>query len=93
MNSKIISYEKAVKELKILEIKQRYSKIHSKNFRLFGFSESKKAKEVSINKVEINKILTIIHLHKQNRKLWYEKERYKGIYDQIQTAREAVKYD
>jgi hypothetical protein len=93
MNSKIVSYDSAVKELKKMEWKQRSAKIRKRDFRLFGYDESEKAREVQLNKIEINKTLTIIHLHKQNRKLWFEKEHFKGIYDQIQTAREAVKHD
>lgn len=70
MNNKLMSYEEAVEKLKILELNQRYAKIRRNGHLDLGFDESKSAKEVHKLKLEINKILTIIHLHKQSRKLW-----------------------
>ena len=71
MNNKLISYEDAVKQLKDLEVLQRYAKIAKRSFLVLGKDESKSAKKVHQNKLEINKLLTIIHLHKETRKMYY----------------------
>lgn len=75
MNNKLMSYEEAIEMLKELELTQRYAKIFKRGFSTLGKIESECAKKVHQNKVEINKILTIIHLHKQSRKLWAENNR------------------
>lgn len=80
MNNKLMSYEEAVKELKELEIYQRTAKDRKKCFSLFDLEESDVMKVVDINRRRINEILTIIHLHKQSRKLWAEKEYWKLKY-------------
>lgn len=80
MNSKLMSYEEAKKQLKILELKQRYAKIGRNGALTLGYDESEMAKDVSSRKKDINEILTIIHLHKQSRKLWTEKEEWKLKY-------------
>ena len=36
---------------------------------------------------EINELLTIIHLHKQSRKLWAEKESFKKDYMEVMEGR------
>jgi len=80
MNNKLMSYEDAKKELKILELNQRYAKIGRNGHLALGDNESEMAKDVSNRKKEINQVLTIIHLHKQSRKLWAEKEEWKLKY-------------
>jgi len=72
MNKKLLSYEDAVEELKELEVGQRYAKMFKRRFKMLGKDESEAAKNVHLNKDKINKLLTIIHLHKENRKMWYQ---------------------
>ncbi len=79
MNNKLMSYEDAVKNLKELEKDQRIAKDRRKCFSVFDIEESDVMKVVDINRRRINVILTIIHLHKQSRKLWAEKRKYKEM--------------
>jgi len=72
MNKKLLSYEDAVEELKVLEVFQRYSKMYKRRFKMLGKDESKSSKDVHVNKTRINKLLTIIHLHKETRKMWHQ---------------------
>lgn len=76
MNNKLISYEEAKIKLKDLESIQRIYKGYRKH--KGEASRSAGQKMASSNKHEINMILNIIYLHKQSRKLWAEKERYKN---------------
>lgn len=80
MNSKLMSYEEAVEQLKYEEILQRINK----NGIAYGIQKGAQDKpmykqyqrSIQEKKVRINELLTIIHLHKQSRKLWAEKEKY-----------------
>lgn len=72
MNNKILSYEQAVEELKSLEVGQRYNKMFKRRFKILGKDEAGAAKAVHLRKIEINRLLTIIHLHKENRRMWYQ---------------------
>ena len=80
MNNRLISYEEAKEQLKKLEIKQKYAKIIRRGHASLGFNESEMSKNVYKYKIEINKLLTIIDLHKQTRKLWYERNHWKLKY-------------
>ena len=68
MNNKLMSYEDALEELKRLEILQRINKRARKSS--YKDIRSISQENVSSYKKKINAYLTIIHLHKQNRKLW-----------------------
>ena len=70
MNNKLMSYEEAVKQVKHYAEKQN-------EYKEFRNSQHKELREwcqkaVAKNKVHINYLLNIIHLHKQSRKLWAE---------------------
>ena len=76
MNNKLLSYEETLKQLKELELQQIFAKVHKRGFRVLGKDEAMAAKKVHENKKEINKLLTIIHLHKQTRKMHYLLKHY-----------------
>lgn len=65
-----MSYEEAKEKLKYLEdIQKVYKKGRCNNDKSI---REKLQTMVEDKKIEINEILTIIHLHKQSRKLWAE---------------------
>jgi hypothetical protein len=80
MNNKLMSYEEAKEQLKEVETKQRYMKGERKDDEKGDFTIRMAQIHVSMYKKEINKLLTIIHIHKQSRKLWSEKEYWKAKY-------------
>ena len=69
MNNKLMSYEEAKSELKGLENFQRKFKKARKTMPSIC-SKATVQSRVSFGTVRINELLTIIHLHKQARRLY-----------------------
>jgi len=70
MNSKLISYEEAVKQLKVLEIEQRYGKFLNSNYIGKKWTLSELQSRTSKNAKKINILLSIIVAHKQARRMY-----------------------
>ena len=74
-----LTYEEAVEQLKILEVAQRKRKSHRKT--KISFMRSKLQEEMSIIKVDINLLLSVISAHKQARKLYGQVQELKRAND------------
>ena len=70
MNDKVLNYEKAVKHLKQLELKQIKSKRDISKFGNKLFNKDDVKRGVAKRRVIINFVLSIIIAHKQARKLY-----------------------
>lgn len=72
MNNKFLTYEDAKKQLRLLEQTQLGLK-KARRLAISVSEESLYSSELSQNTKKINKILNIIQLHKDLRKMFYEK--------------------
>ena len=72
MNKKFLSYEEAKKELRKLEQTQLGLK-QARRLAAFVSEESMFSSQLEKNTKKINKVLNIIQLHKELRKMFYEK--------------------
>lgn len=78
MNKALLNYEQAKEELKQLENIQKQAKHYRKRFKRYGKNEAKEARKVDAIRREINRVLNIVHLHKQLRKMFHEKSLLEG---------------
>lgn len=72
MNKKFLSYEEAKKELKKLEQVQLELK-KARRLAAFVSKEAMFSSQLEKNTKKINKVLNIVQLHKELRKMFYEK--------------------
>lgn len=72
MNNKLISYEDAVKKLRLMEVQQTFNKTlkHHSTFKQDLEKTSKLQQIIHLQTKEINILLSIIHAHKQARKYY-----------------------
>lgn len=72
MNNKFLSYEEAKKQLKKLEKTQIELK-KARKLAVWVYEEADCSSALEENSKKINKVLNIIQLHKELRKMYYEK--------------------
>ena len=83
-----LSYDEALKQLKVLEVQQRAAKNIISRQGKFQFLVRSRQKVINENKPVINLLLSIIHAHKTARKLYAENYRLKKV---VRLANESVK--